>query len=162
MANSTHTIKVNVNGQTVSADISSELRLLDFLRYELDLTGAKEVCGEGECGACTVVLDGITVNSCLVLAVEVDGAEITTIEGLSKNGTLNEMQKAFVDHHSVQCGYCIPGMVLSGVTRSRDDGIISETITNPIPPKKNRHTEISGPVIVELLEIILAMNSELA
>ncbi len=114
MANSTHTIKVNVNGQTVSADISSELRLLDFLRYELDLTGAKEVCGEGECGACTVVLDGITVNSCLVLAVEVDGAEITTIEGLSKNGTLNEMQKAFVDHHSVQCGYCIPGMVLSG------------------------------------------------
>ena len=114
MANSTHTIKVNVNGQTVSADISSELRLLDFLRYELDLTGAKEVCGEGECGACTVVLDGITVNSCLILAVEVDGAEITTIEGLSKNGTLNEMQKAFVDHHSVQCGYCIPGMVLSG------------------------------------------------
>ena len=114
MANSTHTIKVNVNGQTVSADISSELRLLDFLRYELDLTGAKEVCGEGECGACTIVLDGKTVNSCLILAVEVDGAEITTIEGLSKNGTLNEMQKAFVDHHSVQCGYCIPGMVLSG------------------------------------------------
>ncbi|MDP6033322.1 MAG: (2Fe-2S)-binding protein [Candidatus Marinimicrobia bacterium] len=114
MANSTHTIKVNVNGQTVSADISSELRLLDFLRYELDLTGAKEVCGEGECGACTVVLDGITVNSCLVLAVEVDGAEITTIEGLSKNGSLNEMQNAFVEHHSVQCGYCIPGMVLSG------------------------------------------------
>ena len=114
MANSTHTIKVNVNGQTVSADISSELRLLDFLRYELDLTGAKEVCGEGECGACTVVLDGITVNSCLILAVEVDGAEITTIEELSKNGTLNKMQKAFIDHHSVQCGYCIPGMVLSG------------------------------------------------
>ena len=114
MANSTHTIKVNVNGQTVSADISSELRLLDFLRYELDLTGAKEVCGEGECGACTVVLDGITVNSCLILAVEVDGAEITTIEGLSKNGSLNEMQNAFVEHHSVQCGYCIPGMVLSG------------------------------------------------
>lgn len=109
-----YSIIVTVNGQSISADVSTELRLLDFLRYELDLTGAKEVCGEGECGACTVVLNGKTVNSCLILAVEVDGAEITTIEGLSNHGLLNEMQNAFVDHHSVQCGYCIPGMVLTG------------------------------------------------
>lgn len=137
MANSTHTIKVNVNGQTVSADISSELRLLDFLRYELDLTGAKEVCGEGECGACTVVLDGITVNSCLVLAVEVDGAEITTIEGLSKNGSLNEMQNAFVEHHSVQCGYCIPGMVLSGEQIIKD---------HEQPPRDTIKEDLSGNI----------------
>ena len=137
MANSTHTIKVNVNGQTVSADISSELRLLDFLRYELDLTGAKEVCGEGECGACTVVLDGITVNSCLILAVEVDGAEITTIEGLSKNGSLNEMQNAFVEHHSVQCGYCIPGMVLSGEQIIKD---------HEQPPRDTIKEDLSGNI----------------
>jgi carbon-monoxide dehydrogenase small subunit len=114
VAKQSYSISLSVNGKLIQADVSADLRLLDYIRYELDLTGAKEVCGEGECGACTIVLDGKTVNSCLILAVEVDGAEITTIEGLSKNGTLNEMQKAFVDHHSVQCGYCIPGMVLSG------------------------------------------------
>ncbi len=114
MINQPYPISCKVNGQTITADVSPEMRLLDFLRYELDLTGAKEVCGEGECGACTVVLNGKTVNSCLILAVEVNGSKITTIEGLSDVGNLNQMQEAFVDHHSVQCGYCIPGMVLSG------------------------------------------------
>ncbi len=109
-----YTIRLTVNGKEIKKSVPSHLRLLDFIRYELDLTGAKEVCGEGECGACTVVLDGKTVNSCLILAVEVDGADIITIEGLSRKGTLNQMQEAFVEHHSVQCGYCIPGMVLSG------------------------------------------------
>ena len=98
----------------VQAEVPTELRLLDFLRNDLNLTGAKEVCGEGECGACTVIFDGKTVNSCLILAVEADEAEIVTIEGLSDGKMLSEMQQAFVEHHSVQCGYCIPGMVLSG------------------------------------------------
>ncbi len=120
MADPLYHIHLKVNGKPVLAKVSAELRLLDFLRYELDLTGAKEVCSEGECGACTVVLDGKTVDSCLILAVETDGCEITTIEGLSHGKILNEMQNAFVDHHSVQCGYCIPGMVLSGEQILRD------------------------------------------
>ena len=114
MGKQLYPITLSINGKQVQAEVRPDLRLLDFIRYELDLTGAKEVCGEGECGACTIVLDGKTVNSCLILAVEVDGKEITTIEGISEDGMLNEMQNAFVENHSVQCGYCIPGMVLSG------------------------------------------------
>jgi len=108
-------IELTVNGQIVRRTVPTTLRLLDFLRDDLHLTGAKEVCAEGECGACTVFLDGRTVNSCLIFAVEADGAEITTIEGLAENGVQGELKKAFVKHHSVQCGYCIPGMVLSGL-----------------------------------------------
>ncbi|HDY75089.1 MAG TPA: (2Fe-2S)-binding protein [Candidatus Marinimicrobia bacterium] len=114
IADSLYPISLIVNGKMVQSDVPAKLRLLDFLRNDLNLTGAKEVCGEGECGACTVIMDGKTVNSCLILAVEANGSSLTTIEGLSNGEMLNKMQKAFVDHHSVQCGYCIPGMVLSG------------------------------------------------
>lgn len=107
-------IELVVNSQKVKKRIPTHLRLLDFLRDELGLTGPKEVCAEGECGACTVILDGKTVNSCLIFAAETEGSEIMTIEGLSANGELTELQQAFIDHHSVQCGYCIPGMVLTG------------------------------------------------
>lgn len=107
-------ISLTINGKGIKADVPAKLRLLDFLRYDLDLTGAKEVCREGECGACTIFMDDKIVNSCLILAVEANGSELMTIEGLSDGEILNEMQQAFVDHHSVQCGYCIPGMVLSG------------------------------------------------
>lgn len=120
MADALYSITLKVNGKMVQAKIPAGLRLLDFLRNNLDLTGAKEVCGEGECGACTVVLDEKTVNSCLILAVEADRSEIVTIEGLSDGKKLSEMQKAFVEHHSVQCGYCIPGMVLSGEQIMKD------------------------------------------
>ncbi len=122
MANPLFRISLTVNGQPVQADIPATLRLLDFLRYDLDLTGAKDVCGEGECGACTIFMDGKTVNSCLILAVEADGSELMTIEDLSHGKMLNEMQQAFVDYHSVQCGYCIPGMVLSGEQIIKDHG----------------------------------------
>lgn len=122
MAHPLYSISLTVNKQPVKADVPAELRLLDFLRYDLDLTGAKEVCGEGECGACTIFMDGETVNSCLILAVEADGKELMTIEGLSDGKMLNKMQKAFVDFHSVQCGYCIPGMVLSGEQMIKDHG----------------------------------------
>jgi len=107
-------LKLTVNGLELEREIETHVRLLDFLRDELDLTGAKEVCGEGECGACTVIMDGSTVNSCLILAVEAHGRHILTIEGLADNSELTTMQKSFEDQHAVQCGYCIPGMVLTG------------------------------------------------
>lgn len=90
-------------------------RLLDVLREDLKLTGTKEGCGEGECGACTVLLDGEIVNSCLVPIVQVDGAQITTIEGVATNNELHAVQQAFIDHGGAQCGICTPGMVLAAV-----------------------------------------------
>lgn len=104
---------VTVNGCEVRQRVATHQRLLDFLRDDLRLTGTKEVCGEGECGACTVNMDGETVNSCLILAVEAHGSTIQTIEGVTPAKGLSELQKAFIDKHSVQCGYCIPGIILS-------------------------------------------------
>jgi carbon-monoxide dehydrogenase small subunit len=106
-------ISFTLNDETITMDIKEDIRLLDFLRDELGLTGTKEGCGEGECGACTVIIDGKAVNSCLVLLPEIDGSEITTIEGLSKNGELDPIQKAFIDEGAVQCGFCTPGMIMS-------------------------------------------------
>ncbi len=116
-------ISVTVNGRPLERRVPTHLRLLDFLRDELGLTGTKEACAEGECGACTVMLDGRTVNACLVFAVEADGSEVLTIEGLGREGRLSDLQQAFVDCHAVQCGYCIPGIILSGeqVLRNHDD-----------------------------------------
>lgn len=111
---------VNVNGCEVRRRVPTHQRLLDFLRDDLRLTGTKEVCGEGECGACTVIMDGKTVNSCLVLVVEAHGTEIMTIEGLSHGKNLTDLQQAFVQKHSVQCGYCIPGMILVADQIHRD------------------------------------------
>ena len=119
-------IELTVNNKRITLSIPTHLRLLDFIRNELNLTGAKEVCAEGECGACTVIMDGKIVNSCLVLAVEADGSEITTIEGVGKEDELSKLQQAFVDHHSVQCGYCIPGMVLAGEQLLKDNPNASE------------------------------------
>jgi len=109
-----HKISLTVNGHPVGKWVKSNTTLLDFLRNELDLTGVKEGCGVGECGACTVIMDGKTVRSCLVLAVEADGSEITTIEGIAENGELSGIQKAFVEKGAVQCGFCIPGFVIAG------------------------------------------------
>ena len=120
-------IELKVNDKHISQSIPTHLRLLDFLRNDLNLTGAKEVCAEGECGACTVIMDGKIVNSCLVLAVEADGSEVTTIEGIGKDEGLSELQQAFVDYHSVQCGYCIPGMILSGEQLLKDNPNATET-----------------------------------
>ena len=106
-------ITFTLNDETLEMDVKEDIRLLDFLRDELGITGTKEGCGEGECGACTVIIDGKAVNSCLVLLPEIDGSEITTIEGLSKNGELDPIQKAFIDEGAVQCGFCTPGMIMS-------------------------------------------------
>lgn len=105
-------VTMNVNGCEYTREISPTLRLLDFLRDELKLKGTKEGCGEGECGACTVIVNGQTVNSCIMFAAAADGAEVLTIEGLSGD-ELHPIQQAFLDAGAVQCGYCIPGMVLS-------------------------------------------------
>ncbi len=106
-------INFKVNGEDRSVEVDENLRLLDLLRDELKLTGTKEGCGEGECGACTVIMDGETVNSCMVMAFQAEGSEIVTIEGLEKDGQLDPVQQAYLDVGAVQCGFCIPGMVLS-------------------------------------------------
>lgn len=106
-------IKLTINGQPKEVEVQPELRLIDLIRDELGLTGTKEGCGKGECGACTVIMDGKTVNSCMVLAFQADGSEILTIEGLSTGEELHPIQEAFIRQGAVQCGYCTPGMVLS-------------------------------------------------
>ena len=112
------TITFTVNGERRSLRVLPHHTLLRVLRDQLDLTGTKECCSEGECGACTVLLDGRAVNSCLVLAVEADGADILTIEGLSWEGKLDSLQTAFVEKGAVQCGFCIPGMIMGSGTRA--------------------------------------------
>lgn len=106
-------INFTLNGENVSLDIEDNITLLKLLRETLNLTGTKEGCGQGDCGACTVLVNGKTVNSCIFLAVNVDGANVITIEGLAKNGQPDVIQQSFVDNGAVQCGFCIPGMVLS-------------------------------------------------
>ncbi|MFW6212501.1 MAG: (2Fe-2S)-binding protein [Spirochaetota bacterium] len=106
-------VSLTINGEKYARDVSEHKTLLHFLREDLGLTGTKEGCGAGECGACTIMMNGKAVNSCLVLAVEADGAELETIEGVAKGGTLSKVQDAFHRRHAVQCGFCTPGMVIS-------------------------------------------------
>ncbi|MFZ5967508.1 MAG: (2Fe-2S)-binding protein [Bacillota bacterium] len=106
-------IKLTINNQHYEVEVEEDLRLLDLLRDKLHLTGTKEGCGEGECGACTVIMNGKTVNSCMVLAFQGDGSSITTIEGVAGEAGLHPIQRAFLDAGAVQCGFCTPGMVLS-------------------------------------------------
>lgn len=108
-------ITLNVNGQKYRVPIEGGQTLLDLLREGLGLMGTKKGCDQGDCGACTVLVDGKPVNACLVLAVEVSGKNITTIEGLTRNGKLHSLQQAFVDHNAIQCGFCTPGMIITAV-----------------------------------------------
>jgi carbon-monoxide dehydrogenase small subunit len=106
-------IEFKLNGKACRLEAPATIRLLDLLRDRLGLTGTKEGCGEGECGACTVILDGQAVNSCLVLAPQVRGREVITVEGLSADGELDILQQKFLEHAAVECGYCTPGMLMS-------------------------------------------------
>ena len=130
-----HCIKLNINGIEYSVDVNSQDTLLYILRDRLHLTGTKKGCGEGECGACTVILSGEAVRSCLVLAVEADGKKIITIEGIEKEGKLSRVQKAFIESGAIQCGFCTPGfvMALEAVLRKR-----------PNPTKEELLNALSG------------------
>jgi carbon-monoxide dehydrogenase small subunit len=110
---SAHAVKVTVNGATYERTVEPRLLLSDFLRHTLGLTGTHVGCEHGVCGACTVLLDGDSVRSCLLFAVQVDGARIETVEGLGTIGRLNALQEAFHEHHALQCGFCTPGMLIA-------------------------------------------------
>ena len=106
-------LSLTINGDTHEVAVAPHRTLLDVLRNELGLTGTKENCLEAECGVCTVLLDGVAVNACIVLAAQCRGREVTTIEGLAAGGELHPLQRAFIDRGAVQCGYCIPGVILA-------------------------------------------------
>ena len=128
-------VAFKVNGQSHRLDVFPMARLLDVLREELRLTGTKEGCGEGECGACTVIVDGRIVNSCLVPVAQVDGSEIATIEGVATEDQLHAVQQAFIEHGGAQCGICTPGMVLAAVDLLE---------RNPQPAEADIRTALAG------------------
>ena len=128
-------IKCKINGKDRLLIVSGTERLIDILRERLGLVGTKEGCGKGECGACTVILDGKPVCSCLTLSSQIHGKEIITIEGLSENGKLHAVQQAFAKAGAVQCGYCSPGMVLSA---------FALLMHNPKPPRNEIRRALSG------------------
>ena len=128
-------LTLTVNGRDRHATIAPHRTLLDVLRADLGLTGTKECCLVGECGACTVLLDGRSVDSCLVLALEADGAEVVTVEGLARDGRLDALQQAFLDHAAAQCGFCIPGQLVSARALLR---------SNPAPTRAEVEDGLAG------------------
>lgn len=128
-------ISLNVNGKDYNLEIDENKRLLDLIREDLDLIGVKEGCSEGECGACSIIMDGEVVNSCLIMAFQADGSHILTIEGLEENGEVNLIQQAFIDVGGVQCGYCTPGMIMS---------VKALLDKNPNPSREEIREGISG------------------
>ncbi len=128
-------VTLTVNGARRTAEVDATTTLVETLRGPLGLTGTKVGCGRGECGACTVILDGRPVNSCIVFAAQCDGRDVLTIEGLAANGTLHRIQEAFVEAGAVQCGYCTPGMVMSAYALLRE---------NPRPTREEIRQAIAG------------------
>ena len=151
-------ITLNVNGEEHPIMVDHRDTLLQVLRDKLHLTGAKEACGTGECGACTVLIDGKALLSCLILAVEVQDKKITTIEGLAAGGRLTPLQKAFVEYGAVQCGFCSPGMILSATA------LLME---NPSPSRKEIQKALEGNLcrctgynkIIEAIERVRDMRN---
>jgi carbon-monoxide dehydrogenase small subunit len=131
------TVTVEVNGTTFEREVEARRLLIHFLRDDLDLTGSHVGCDTGNCGACSVLLDGTLVKSCMVLAVQADGAKIETVEGLADDEQLNPLQQAFSDHHALQCGYCTPGMLMSATALLRD---------NPRPSDEEISRAIQGNI----------------
>ena len=141
-----------VNGKPYEVILESHMTLLDVLREQVGLTGTKYGCGEGECGACTVLIDGKPVLSCLTLAITARGKNILTIEGLAKGNTLHPIQKAFVDYGAIQCGFCTPGMILSA------KALLDE---NPNPTREEAKTALAGNLCrctgyVKIIDAVLA------
>ncbi len=121
------TVSVEVNGERHEREVDARRLLVHFLRDELELTGTHVGCDTGNCGACTIRVDGVLVKSCMLLAVQADGARIETVEGLSADGELTALQRAFSDHHALQCGYCTPGMLMSATYLLRHNPEPTET-----------------------------------
>ena len=130
-------VTMTVNGKQVSADVAPNTLLVQFIRDNLRLTGTHVGCDTSQCGACTVHVDGDSVKSCTMLAVQADGADITTIEGLAQNGELHPVQAAFREHHGLQCGFCTPGMIMSAVDLVK---------RNPNPSEETIRTELEGNI----------------
>jgi carbon-monoxide dehydrogenase small subunit len=128
-------IQFSVNGQQVQVSVEGSETLLDCLRNQLGLTGTKKGCDQGDCGACTVLIDGKPVNSCLMLALEAHGKNITTIEGLAQDGGLHFLQEAFISYNAVQCGFCTPGMILTAAALLKE---------NPHPSEKEIRHYLQG------------------
>lgn len=128
-------IVLRVNGRKYALSVNEDMTLLRALREEMGLTGTKEGCGEGECGACTVLMDGKAVNSCLVLACEAEGHDIATIEGMADDNLLSEIQEVFIEHQAFQCGFCTPGMIMTV------EGFLNE---NPNPTEEEIKEAIAG------------------
>ena len=149
-------LHLTLNGEAVSLQVRPTKLLVDLLREDLGLTGTKKGCGSGECGACTVLLNGKPVNSCLMLALEAAGKNITTIEGLAPRGELHPLQRAFIEAGAVQCGYCSPGMILTG------EALLNE---NPNPSEEDVKRAIEGNICrctgyYKIIEAILNVAKE--
>lgn len=150
-------LEFKVNNKICKIRTSPNKRLIDILRDDLNLTGTKEGCGEGECGACTVILDGKAVHSCLILAISLQGKEVLTIEGLEENGELSIIQKAFLEEIAVQCGYCTTGMIMS--TKAL-------LLNNPNPSEEEIKIALSGNICrcsgyVQILNAVRRSSKEL-
>ena len=128
-------VAFTINGRAVSLEVAADETALHAIRERLSLKGTKEGCGIGECGACTIVVDGKAVNACLMLAAQLHGREVLTVEGLARDGDLHPLQEAFVDHHAVQCGFCSPGFLMSGVALLKE---------NPHPKRREIVDAVSG------------------
>ena len=151
---SKESLQLTINGEPYELTVEPRTTLAELLREELHLTGTKEGCGIGMCGACTVLLDGMAIKSCLVLALKANGKEITTIEGLAAKGDIHPLQKAFIDHGAIQCGYCTPGMILSA------KALLDE---NPHPTEEEVRMAMAGNLCrctgyVKILEAILSVR----
>jgi len=152
-------ISLTVNGVTHELAVEPRRTLLELLREDLGLTGTQKGCGIGDCGTCTVLVDGIATFSCLTLAIQVEGCSIETVEGLAQDGKLNQLQQAFVDHGAIQCGYCTPGMLMTTTELLR---------RNPRPNEHEIRRAISGNLcrctgyqkIVEAIQVASEKNHE--
>lgn len=148
-------LTLKINGEKYEISTYPNRTLLEILRDDLSLTGTKESCGEGACGACTVLLDGLPVRSCLLLATEAKGCEITTIEGLAKGEKLDPVQESFIEHHAIQCGFCSPGMILTARSLLNH---------NPAPTEEEIRFAISGNVCrctgyAKIVEAVQALSN---
>ena len=144
-----------LNGQPVSKDLAPSRRLIDVLREDFLLTGAKEGCGEGECGSCTILMDGLPVHACMVLAGQLDGHRLLTIEGLSASGELDILQQAFIENNAVHCGFCTPGMIMAA------KGLL---LQNPDPTEEEIRTAIFGNICrcSDYRQIVMAVKDAAA